>query len=290
MQNQFSRTQLLYGKPAIDTLKGSSVAVFGIGGVGGYVVEALARSGVGELHLIDDDRVCLTNLNRQIYALLSTVGRYKVDVAEERIHDINPRCIVHKYQMFYIPQNADQIDLSQFDYVVDCIDTVTAKIELIKRCHALNVPIICSMGAANKTDASAFRVADINKTSMDPLAKVIRKKLRTLHIPHLKVVYSEEQPLQPIDQAEISCRFHCICPDKDMRKCTERRTIPASNAFVPATAGLIVAGEVVNELISRAGTMRISPEDEATNENAQKAKQKADTMLEKHKRQRLKDI
>ena len=185
MQNQFSRTQLLLGKPAIDTLSGSRVAVFGIGGVGGYAVEVLARSGVGEIDLFDDDRVCLTNVNRQIYALISTVGQHKVDVAEARIHDINRRCIVHKHQMFYMPSNADEIDLSQYDYVVDCVDTVTAKLELIKRCYALHIPIISCMGAANKLDATAFRVADINKTKMDPLAKVIRKKLRRLHIPHL---------------------------------------------------------------------------------------------------------
>ena len=191
MQNQFSRTQLLMGKAAIDTLMGSRVAVFGVGGVGGYVVEALARSGVGELDIIDDDRVCLTNVNRQVIATLSTVGKHKVDVCEERVHDINRRCIVHKYQMFYLPETADAIDISQFDYVVDCIDTVKAKLDLIKRCHDLKVPIISCMGAANKMDATAFQVTDINKTKMDPLAKVIRKKLRKMNIHKLKVVYSE---------------------------------------------------------------------------------------------------
>lgn len=286
MQNQFSRTQLLFGKPAMDTLKGSRVAVFGVGGVGGYVVEVLARSGVGELDIFDDDRVCLTNVNRQIYALLSTVGKHKVDVAEERIRDINPRCIVHKYQMFYLPQNADEIDISQFDYVVDCIDTVTAKLELIKRCHRLRVPIISCMGAANKVDATAFRVADINKTKMDPLAKVIRKKLRKLNIPRLKVVYSEEEPMRPIDDDSISCRFHCICPDKDMRKCTERRDIPASNAFVPAAAGLIAGGEVVRDLIQKAQTMRLTPEEAENNEAARIAEMKAKEKLEKHKERR----
>lgn len=275
MQNQFSRTQLLLGKPAMDTLKSSRVAVFGVGGVGGYVVEVLARSGVGELDIFDDDRVCLTNVNRQIYALLSTVGKFKVDVAEQRIHDINPLCIVHKYQMFYMPSNADEIDLSQYDYVVDCVDTVTAKLELIKRCHALHIPLISCMGAANKLDASAFKVADINKTKMDPLAKVIRKKLRKLGIPKLKVVFSEEEPMRPIDDDDISCRFHCICPDKDMRKCTERRDIPASNAFVPAAAGLVAGGEVVRDLVMKANTMRISPEEIEQNEAAQRAAEKA---------------
>ena len=283
MQNQFSRTQLLMGKPAIDTLNGSRIAVFGMGGVGGYVVEVLARSGVGELDLFDDDRICLTNVNRQIYALLSTVGRHKVDVAAERIHDINRRCIVHRYQMFYMPQNADDIDLSVYDYVVDCIDTVTAKLELIKRCHALHIPIISCMGAANKLDATAFRVADINQTKMDPLAKVIRKKLRKLNIQKLKVVFSEEEPLHPIDDATISCRFQCICPDKDMRKCTERRDIPASNAFVPAAAGLIVGGEVVKDLVKQAHTMRITPEEAPTNTYAIQAAERATAHLAKCK-------
>ena len=234
------------------------------------------------MDLFDDDRVCLTNVNRQIHALISTIGKHKVDVAEERVHDINPRCIIHKYQMFYMPQNADEIDLSQFDYVVDCIDTVTAKLELIKRCHALHIPIISCMGAANKLDPTGFRVTDINKTSMDPLAKVIRKKLRKLNIPHLKVVYSEEEPIRPINDDSISCRFHCICPDKDMRKCTERRDIPASNAFVPAAAGLVTGGEVVKDLIKNAGTMRISPEDIENNEAALKAAKKAQKHLEKY--------
>ena len=287
MQNQFSRTQLLMGKPAIDTLMGSRVAVFGVGGVGGYVVEVLARSGVGELDIFDDDRVCLTNVNRQIIATLDTVGKHKVDVCEERIHSINRRCIVHKYQMFYIPQNADLVDLSKFDYVVDCIDTVSAKLELIKRCHALHIPIISCMGAANKMDATAFKVTDIYKTQMDPLAKVIRKKLRKLHINKLKVVYSEEEPLRPIDDPNISCRFHCICPNKDMRKCTDRRDIPASNAYVPATAGLICGGEVVKDLVHNAGTWRLTPEDIEQNEEAKQAaemaSQKAAAHQEKYK-------
>ena len=287
MQNQFSRTQLLMGKPAIDTLMGSRVAVFGVGGVGGYVVEALVRSGVGEIDLIDDDRVCLTNVNRQVIATLSSVGKHKVDVCEERIHDINRRCIVHKYQMFYLPEFADVIDISQFDYVVDCIDTVKAKLDLIKRCHDLKVPIISCMGAANKMDATAFKVTDINKTQMDPLAKVIRKKLRKMNIKKLKVVYSEEEPLRPIDDPNISCRFHCICPNKDMRKCTDRRDIPASNAFVPAAAGLICGGEVIKDLVHNAGTWRLTPEMIAENPKAKAAAdlaaQKAEAHQEKYK-------
>lgn len=282
MQNQFSRTQLLMGKPAIDTLMGSRVAVFGVGGVGGYVVEALVRSGVGEIDLIDDDRVCLTNVNRQIIATLSSVGKHKVDVCEERIHDINRRCIVHKYQMFYLPEYADVIDISQFDYVVDCIDTVKAKLDLIQRCHELKVPIISCMGAANKMDATAFKVTDINKTQMDPLAKVIRKKLRKMKIKKLKVVYSEEEPLRPIDDPNISCRFHCICPNKDMRKCTDRRDIPASNAFVPAAAGLICGGEVIKDLVRNAGTWRLTPEMITENPKAKAAAEKAAVKAEAH--------
>lgn len=284
MQNQFSRTQLLLGKPAIDTLRGSRVAVFGAGGVGGYVIEVLARSGVGALDIIDDDRVCLTNVNRQILATLSSVGKYKVDIAEARIHDINPHCIVRKYQTFYLPSNADEFDFGAYDYVVDCIDTVTAKLDIIQRCHRLGIPMISCLGAAYKLDATRFEVTDLFKTKMDPLAKVLRKKLRKTDVKHLKVVYSPEEPLESIEQPEISCRFHCICPNKDMRKCTDRHTIPSSNAWVPAAAGLICGGEVVKDLIARAGTMRIAPEDEATSEPARIAKAKADAMLEEHKR------
>ena len=282
MQEQHSRTQLLLGRPAIDTLEGSSVAVFGVGGVGGYVVEVLARSGVGELALFDNDRVCLSNLNRQIVALHSTVGQYKVDAAEARIHDINPHCIVHKYPTFYLPSNADDYDLSQYDYVVDCIDTVTAKIELIKRCHQLHVPIISCMGAANKMDPTAFRVTDITKTTMDPLAKVIRKKLRTLRIPHLKVVYSEEQPLRPLTEEmpvaavqNSSDTSPNLSTDAEMPIPAERRTVPASNAFVPATAGLIAGGEVVKDLLRLAETYRIAPADAANSSAAQAAAERA---------------
>ena len=282
MQEQHSRTQLLLGRPAIDTLEGSSVAVFGVGGVGGYVVEVLARSGVGELALFDNDRVCLSNLNRQIVALHSTVGQYKVDAAEARIHDINPHCIVHKYPTFYLPSNADDYDLSQYDYVVDCIDTVTAKIELIKRCHQLHVPIISSMGAANKMDATAFRVTDITKTTMDPLAKVIRKKLRTLRIPHLKVVYSEEQPLRPLTEEmpvaavqNSSASSPNLSTNAEMPTPAGRRSVPASNAFVPAAAGLIAGGEVVKDLLRLAETYRIAPADMGNSPAAQAAAERA---------------
>lgn len=261
LQNRFSRTQMLFGKPAIETLHGARVAVFGVGGVGGYVVEVLARSGVGAIDIIDDDKVCLTNINRQIIATSSTVGQYKVDVAKKRILDIFPRCQVQTYKMFYTPANADTFDLSVFDYVVDCIDTVSAKLELVKRCFKANIPMISCMGAANKIDPTRFRICDIYKTQGDPLARVMRKELRKLGIPSLKCVYSDEPALKPIEDDTISCRFHCICPDKNMRKCTERRTIPASNAFVPAAEGLIAGGEVVKDIINRANTFRVIPQD-----------------------------
>lgn len=240
--NQFSRTQLLFGREALERLAKAKVAVFGVGGVGGYAVEVLARSGVGTLALVDNDCVSLSNLNRQLIALHSTVGRLKVDVFAERIHDINPDCIVRKFPMFYLPENADEIALTDYDYVVDCIDTVKAKLELIRRCHRLDIPIISSMGAANKLDPTAFCVSDISKTSMDPLAKVLRKTLRKEGILHFKVVYSEEEPRQPIIEDEESRR------EAEALAANGRRSLPASCAFVPAAAGLIIGGEVVKEL------------------------------------------
>lgn len=290
MQNQFSRTQLLLGRPAINTLHGSRVAVFGVGGVGGYVVEVLARSGVGAIDVVDDDRVCLTNVNRQIVATLSTVGQFKVDVAEQRIRDINPRCHVRKHQTFYLPEQADRFDFASYDYVVDCIDTVTAKLDIIRRCHALGVPVLSCMGAAYKLDATQFVVTDIKNTINDPLARVIRKKLRQEGIRKLKVVYSPEVHVESIEQPEISCRYHCICPDKDMRKCTERHTIPSSNAWVPAAAGLIAGGEVVKDLVRLAGTMRIRPEDEADNPAAVQAEASARRYLDDYQARRRAEV
>ena len=243
MEHQFSRTEMLIGTDALNKLRHSKVIIFGVGGVGGYVCEALARSGVGEIHLVDNDIVSITNINRQILALLSTVGRDKVDVAEERIADINPQCVVRKYKMFYLPENADDIDLSQMDYVVDCIDTVKAKLELARRCHRLGVPFISSMGAANKMNPAAFRVLDIQKTQMDPLAKVIRKQLRREGILHMKVVCSEEKPMKPAD-VEGS-----IGETQDKAKDNTHKQVPASNAFVPAAAGLVIASEVVKDLM-----------------------------------------
>ncbi len=249
MLNQFSRTELLVGAEGMERLKNARVAVFGIGGVGGYTVEALARSGVGTLDLIDDDKVCLTNINRQIFATRSTVGKYKADVAKDRILDINSDAKVNIYKTFYVPDTSDQFDFTQYDYVVDAIDTVTGKIELIMQADRTNTPIISSMGAGNKMDPTAFRVADIYKTSVCPLAKVMRRELKKRGIKKLKVVYSEEKPMTPIDDMAISCRSHCICPPGTVRKCTQRRQVPGSNAFVPSVVGLIIAGEVVKDII-----------------------------------------
>lgn len=246
--NQFSRTELLLGHEGMEKLSKARVAVFGIGGVGGYTVEALARSGVGTLDLIDDDKVCLTNINRQIIATRKTVGQYKVDVAEERVHDINPDAVVHTYKMFYTPETASQFDFTQYDYVVDAIDTVTGKIELVEQANRAGTPIISCMGAGNKLNAAAFEVSDIYKTSFCPLARVMRYELRRRGIRKLKVVYSREQAMTPIDDMATSCRQNCICPPGTARKCTQRRQVPGSTAFVPAAAGLIAAGEVVKDL------------------------------------------
>ena len=248
MLNQFSRTQLLIGEAAINKLLKSRVAVFGIGGVGGYVCEALVRSGVGAFDLVDDDKVCLTNLNRQIIATRKTVGKYKVDVMKERMLDINPDVDVRVHRCFFLPENADDFPFDEYDYVVDAVDTVTAKIELILRAKAHNVPIISAMGAGNKLDPGRFKIADIYQTSVCPLARVMRRELKKRHVKNLKVVYSDEQPIRPLEDMSISCRTNCICPPGAQHKCTERRDIPGSTAFVPAVAGLMIAGEIVKDL------------------------------------------
>ncbi|MBP3469891.1 MAG: tRNA threonylcarbamoyladenosine dehydratase [Lachnospiraceae bacterium] len=248
MLNQFSRTQLLLGKEAMEKLQRSRVAVFGIGGVGGYVCEALVRSGVGAFDLIDDDKVCLTNLNRQIIATRKTVGKYKADVMKERMQEINPDVEVNVHRCFFLPENAEDFPFEKYDYVVDAVDTVTAKLEIVMQAKKKRVPVISCMGAGNKLDASAFRVADIYKTKMCPLAKVMRRELKKRGVKELKVVYSEEKPTRPLEDMSISCRSHCICPPGAKHKCTERRDIPGSVAFVPPVAGLIIAGEVVKDL------------------------------------------
>lgn len=251
MLNQFSRTELLLGHDNMEKLKNARVAVFGVGGVGGFTVEALARSGVGTLDLIDDDKVCLTNINRQIIATRKTIGQYKVDVAKERILDINPDAVVNTYKTFFMPDTADEFDFSAYDYVVDAIDTVTGKIMLVEAAQKAGTPIISSMGAGNKLDPTAFEVADIYKTSVCPLAKVMRRELKKRGIKKLKVVYSKEKALTPIDDTANSCRSHCICPPGSARTCTQRRQIPGSTAFVPSVVGLIIAGEVIKDLTVR---------------------------------------
>lgn len=245
MLTQFSRTELLYGKENMERLAHARVAVFGVGGVGGYVVEALARSGVGTLDLIDNDTVCLSNLNRQIIATHRTIGRSKVEVAAERVHEICPDTVVHTYRTFYLPETADQFDFAQYDYVIDAIDTVSGKIALVEQAKRSGTPIICSMGAGNKLNPAAFEVADIYDTSVCPLAKVMRKELKARGIRSLKVVYSKEKPLTPIQ-----------CMDMGEEQSTNtKRVTPGSNAFVPPAVGLIIASEVIADLTKVRGTM-----------------------------------
>ena len=248
MLNQFSRTELLFGKEAMDRLGASRVAVFGIGGVGGYVCEALVRSGVGAIDLVDDDRVCLTNLNRQIIATRKTVGQLKVEAMKARILEINPNVQVTTHACFFLPENADTFDFEAYDYVVDAVDTVTAKLDIIMRAKEAGVPVISSMGAGNKLDPTKFQVADIYDTTICPLARVMRRELRKRNVKDLKVVFSTEKSIRPLEDMSISCRTNCICPPGAKHKCTERRDIPGSVAFVPSVAGLIIAGEVVKEL------------------------------------------
>ena len=248
MLNQFSRTQLLVGKEAIDKFRNARVAVFG---VGGYVCEGLVRSVIGAFDLIDDAKVCLTNLNRQIIATRKTVGKYKADVMKERILEINPDCQVEVHKCFFLPENADEFHFEDYDYVVDAVDTVTAKIEIIMKAQEKGVPVISCMGAGNKLDGSQFKVSDIYKTSMCPLAKVMRRELKKRGVKKLKVVYSEEKPTRPLDDMSISCRTHCICPPGAQHKCTERRDIPGSTAFVPSIAGLLIAGEIIKDLAEK---------------------------------------
>jgi tRNA A37 threonylcarbamoyladenosine dehydratase len=247
--NEFSRTELLLGKDGVEKLKNSSVAVFGIGGVGSYAAEALARGGIGRIILFDDDKICLTNINRQLIATRSTIGKDKVEVMKERILDINPKAEVIANKCFYNAENADEYDLSEYSYIIDAIDTISSKLILIEKAKEKNVPIISCMGAGNKLDPTQFEVADIKKTSVCPLAKVMRRELKDRGIDSLKVVYSKEPPMKPVENAEDSCRNHCVCPPDTKRKCTIRRQIPGSISFVPSVAGLILAGEVIKDLI-----------------------------------------
>ena len=249
MLNQFSRTELLIGKEGIKSLQNAKVAIFGLGGVGSFVMEGLVRAGVGNFVLVDDDKICLTNLNRQIIATRKTIGKYKVEVAKERILEINPKANVEIFQEFYMPGSESNILTKDLTYVVDCIDTVTAKIELVQNCKDLGIPIISAMGTGNKLDPSRFEITDIYKTSICPLAKVMRKELRKRNIDNLKVIYSKEEPIKPDDNSESSCKKNCICPPGTDRKCTIRNQVPGSISFVPSVAGLMIAGEIVREIV-----------------------------------------
>ena len=248
MLNQFSRTELLIGKTGVEKLNNAKVAIFGIGGVGSFVLEGLVRAGVENFILVDDDKICLTNLNRQIIATRKTIGKPKVEVAKERILDINPNAKVEVFQEFFMPDSKEILD-STVSYIVDTVDTVTAKIELVVRAKNLGIPIISSMGTGNKLDPTKFEVTDIYKTSVCPLAKVMRKELRARGIENLKVVYSKEEPIKIDDNIESSCKTNCICPPDTKRKCAVRNQVPGSISFVPSVAGLIIAGEVIKDII-----------------------------------------
>jgi len=254
MLHEFSRTELLIGKSGLEKLKNSKVAIFGIGGVGTYAVEALARSGVGKFVLIDDDCICLTNINRQLHATRDTVGKPKVDVMKERILSINPDAELVTHQHFYLPGSAEELIQKDYDYIIDAIDTVTAKIDLIVNAQSLGIPIISCMGTGNKMDPTRFEVSDIYKTSVCPLAKVMRKELRARGVPSLKVVYSREEPIKPTETEDSSCRQSCVCPKGTTRTCTIRNQIPGSISFMPSVAGLIIAGEVIKDLLLKSHT------------------------------------
>ena len=250
MVGRFSRTELLLGTDAVAKLADRTVMIFGVGGVGSFVAEGLARSGVGHFVLVDDDLICLTNINRQLHATSKTVGRAKVEVMKERIIDINPEAEVTIIQKFYLPENAAEFFTRNCDYIVDAVDTVTAKIDLVVQAVGKNIPIISSMGAGNKLDPTRFEVTDIYKTSVCPLAKVMRKELRARGIKSLKVVYSKEEPIKP--QCQGSCGPTCICPPGTARNCSDKRSVPGSIAFVPSVVGLIIAGEVIKDLVRKA--------------------------------------
>lgn len=249
MLHAFSRAELLIGDEGLETLKHKKVAIFGVGGVGSFTVEALARTGVGTFYLYDDDKVCITNINRQLIATRDTVGKVKVEVMKERILSINPDAIVYANRLFYGLETADLVPYADFDYIVDAIDTVSSKLLLIEKANAHKIQIISSMGAGNKMDPTKFEVTDIYKTSMCPLARVMRRELKNRGVKKLKVVYSTEPARKPIENPLNSCKSHCVCPKDVQRNCNAKRQIPGSIAFVPSVAGLIVAGEVVKDLI-----------------------------------------
>lgn len=251
MPDEFSRTELLIGRKALDRLEKSRVAVFGIGGVGSYTAEGLIRAGVGSIMLVDDDRICLTNINRQLHATRKTVGKFKADVMKERLLEINPKATVDSVKLFYSAQTSETFfEGSKIDYIVDAIDTVSSKIDLVLQAKQRGIPIISCMGAGNKLDPTKFEVTDIYNTSICPLAKVMRHELRQRGVDSLKVVYSRETPITPVETEQTSCKFHCICPEGTARKCTQRRQVPGSISFVPSVAGLIISGEVVKDIIA----------------------------------------
>lgn len=249
MRSRFTRTEMLFGREAMERLARARVAVFGIGGVGSYTAESLARAGVGALDLIDDDRVCITNINRQLFATVETVGQYKVDAAIARIAQVNPDCVVRAHKVYYMPDTKDLFDFSQYDYIVDAIDTVTGKIELACNAMATGTPIISSMGAGNKVDPTAFEITDLYNTSVCPLARVMRRELKQRGIKHLKVVYSKEPPIKPQKETEKNCEIDDASLNDTRAKVAVRRNIPGSNSFVPPVVGLIISGEVIKDLI-----------------------------------------
>lgn len=259
MPDAFSRTELIIGGSAISRLHAARVAIFGLGGVGSYAAEALSRSGIGGLTIVDDDAICLTNINRQIIALHSTVGRLKTDVMSERLRDINPLISLDVRACFFDASTSSLFDFRSFDYVIDAVDTVTAKLLLVELCAAANTPIISCMGMGNKLDPTRIEVADISRTSVCPLARVMRRELKKRGIDHLKTVYSKEPPLTPVDTDVTSCKHHCVCPPQTKRTCAIRRQVPGSAAWVPPAAGLIIAGEVVKD-ITNITTERNAPE------------------------------
>lgn len=248
LQHPLSRTELLIGSEGLGKLKNAKVIVFGVGGVGSFTVEALARAGVGNLILVDDDTVCLTNLNRQVHATFSTISKVKVDVMKERVLSINRKCNVTTHQVFVTPENISELISDDVDYVVDAIDTVTAKIALAKYCYENNINIMSSMGTGNKMDPTQFKVADISETKVCPLAKVMRSELKKRGVKKLKVVYSEEKPMKPRAEDVVTCKTGCVCTG-GTKKCAIKRQIPGSISFVPPVAGMIIGGEVIKDIL-----------------------------------------
>lgn len=249
MLHRFSRTELLIGTDALKKLKSSKVAVFGIGGVGSYTVEGLVRCGIGKFVLIDDDKICLTNLNRQIHATTKTVGMDKVEAMKQRILDINPKAEVTIFKTFATKDNINELIQDDYNYIVDAVDTISAKIAIVETAKQKNIPIISCMGAGNKLDPTKFEIADISKTSVCPVARVMRKELKKRNIYSLKTIYSKEEPIKPITNNISTCKNCCVCPKSTIRKCTAKRQIPGSISFVPSVVGLIISGEVVKDLI-----------------------------------------